>query len=221
MKKILRFMLILISALSISFALASCGGDNGGDDTDNDTGASTEDTKVTYTVTAVDEEGAPLQGVKVEFMLGSIPMSLTTGTDGKVSQKSAKTVSAKIVSVPKGYAYNKLNQKLDFDSDGNLKITLTKLPPFIIKVVDQDGNPVAGIKVQMCDESGSCRSPKKTNDNGEASYPYEEGTFHAQLTVVEDQIFSELYPGYTVDNAGEYYNFEDNTVTIVITKIAK
>ena len=218
MKKTWRALLVLILALSLAMVLSSCGDkDKGNDDEGKDEG----ETKITYTVTVVDDNGAPVKGITVELTAGSgTPVPFTTDSEGKITYKSSKTVEAKVTKIPASHYFGNLNKALEFDKDGNLNITLEAYDPYVIKVVDDEGNPISGIKVQMCDESGSCRLPKTTDANGEASYPYEEGTFHAQLTVPEGKTVEDLYPGYTVEDSAAYYDFDGSYVTIVLTKIA-
>lgn len=198
--------LIVIVPIVLVIALGG-NGDNGG----NGDGGNGGDSKVNYTVTVVDSDGAAVKGAKVTFITSKMDMPWTTDADGKASYKSADTVKVKVTSVPAGYTYAKLNQEQSFGSDGTLTVTLEKLEPYVIRVVDRDGNAIAGVKVQMCDEAGSCRIPRTTDADGYASYPYEEGTFHAQLT--------ELPDGYTVDDVTKYYNFDNNLATIILTEI--
>ncbi len=208
MKKIISALLMVSLMLSMSMLFVSCKdkGDGGNGD-----GGNGGDGKVNYTVTVVDSDGTAVKGVKVTFITSKMEMPWTTDADGKATYKTADTVKVKVTSVPAGYTYAKLNQEQSFGSDGTLTVTLEKLPPFRIRVVDQDGNAIAGVQVQMCDEGGSCRIPRTTDADGYVSYPYEEGNFHAQLT--------ELPDGYTVDDTGKYYDFEDNLATIVLTEI--
>ena len=217
MKKTLRAMLLLALTLCLAFVLASCGD---GDSKDNGNCDDTaKDGKVTYTVTALDSDGNPVKGVSVEFTAGtSTPVPFKTDKDGKASYTSKNTVTAIVKSVPTGYTLDKLGQKLSFDKDGKLTLTLTKLPPLVIKVVDQDGNPIKDVTVQMCEDGGTCRIPTTTDENGVATYDFEEGYFHAQLTVGEGEDVSELYPGYTVDDPAKYYEFVDGIATITLTK---
>ena len=68
--------------------------------------------------------------------------------------------------------------------------------------------PVAGVLVQMCESSGSCRMPVTTDENGNAYYTYEEGEFKAQLT-------SGAPDGYSVDDPAAYYPIVDGEVTVM------
>ena len=94
--------------------------------------------------------------------------------------------------------------------EGNGDVQPETKVTYTVTVVDQDGNPVAGVKVQMCDDSGLCLIPTATNDEGIATYKYQEGNFHVLLNTLVD--------GYTVDDMSTYYYFEGREVTIEITK---
>jgi hypothetical protein len=85
-------------------------------------------------------------------------------------------------------------------------------PSHIVKVVDQDGNPVAGVYVQLCD-NGSCYAPVVTNEEGIAEF-FKPGITGAMTKVMKAD-------GYTFSN--EYTNFAEgeNTVTLTITKNAE
>lgn len=86
---------------------------------------------------------------------------------------------------------------------------------YTIKVVDEGGNPVAGVKVQICDANNLCKTPKTTDENGIAVYEnQEDGTYKAQLT--------KLPEGYEAkDEADAYYPFGSETeVTIMIKAVS-
>ena len=184
--------------------------DNGG----NPGSTETQDTKVTYVVNVVDENGTGVKDVRIEFIMEEMPLVYKTDENGKSSFTTKKEVTGvAIKSIPNGYESDKVGKALSFDGENSIKITLKKLPDFVIKVVDNEGNLVEGVQVQMCDEEGSCRMPKTTGADGVATYGYEAGSFHAQLTVVPE--------GYTVEDASAYYEFVDGVATIVLTKAAE
>ncbi len=215
MKKLLMLVLSVMLVLSMTAALASCKKD---DTPDEDNGDKPEE-KTTYTITIKDEDGAPIKDAKVTFKTASgSEMPFKTDAEGKASYKSKDTVKVTVTEIPSGYECDKLGKEQSFGADGTLSVTLKKLPPYVILVVDDEGNPIANVKVQMCDEAGSCRMPVTTDAEGKAYYPYEKGNFHAQLTVTEGTEVSDLYPGYTVDDPAEYYNFVDGVATIELTK---
>lgn len=195
----------LIIAIVLMIVLIP-GANNGNDDKGNNPPA---ETKVNYTITVVDQNGTPIKGVQVTFSPeGAMEIPFKTDANGVASYKTDKETKITVTSVPTGYEYAALNQAQSFDENGKLTVTVTELPPFVIRVVDQDGNAVAGVKVQMCSDAGSCRIPVTTDENGEATYKYEEGVFHAQLT--------ELPDGYTVDIMGKSYDFVNGVAVIEI-----
>ena len=214
-KKILSTILVLSMILALCASLFSCNNkDKGNDNVTEQENQGNNDTttpeKVNYTVTVVDEEGTPIKGVGITFTPKSgTAVPFPTDADGKSSYKTDKEITVTVTSIPEGYAYDKLNVAQKFDGN-SMTITLTILAPYVIRVVDQDGNPVAGVQVQMCDEGGSCRIPVRTDVNGQAEYPFEDGVFHAQLTSVPE--------GYSVEDEGAYYNFVDGVATITLTK---
>jgi protocatechuate 3,4-dioxygenase beta subunit len=203
MKKILS--LILVFAMML--CLVAC---KGNDNPPEGGGDQNKDEKTTYVVTVVDNEGNPIPGVSVIFCpKGGVEMPWPTDAEGKASQKTSKEMTAKLTELPVGYEFDKLGQTLQFDAEGKLTITLTALAPFIIKVVDQDGNPVAGVVVQVCNDS-TCVPMGSTDANGEAKRPSMNGSYAAKIT--------ELPDGYSVEDIDAYYDLVDGKVTITITK---
>lgn len=197
----------VILIIVLIFALAPDNNSNPG----GEQGGENAVTKITYTVTVVDQDGNPIAGAKVAFAAkGGTAIPFPTNAEGKASYKSDKEVTATVTEIPAGYEYANLNVAQTLSSE-NLTVTITKLAPMVIKVIDKDGNPISGVTVQMCDTAGSCRIPITTGADGTASYNYEEGEFHAQLTVVPD--------GYTVDDPSAYYDFIDGVATIELTKV--
>lgn len=213
MKKILSSILILAMLLTASVCLFACNGDDEGNEGGGE--GNGEPVKINYTVTVVDNEGNPVRGAKLTFSpKGAAAIPFPTDVEGKASYKTDKELTVKVTEIPEAYEYDKLNVEQSFDSEGKLTITLTKRAPFVIKVVDQDGNPVAGVKVQMCDSAGLCKIPVTTDENGEGFYDFQEGDFHAQLT-------NGAPNGYSVEDPDRYYDFEDGVATIRLTKIAE
>ena len=213
MKKIISLILAAIMLMSLCASLFSCTPDEGENDAGGDN--NNTETKVNYTVTVTDADGNPIKGAVITFNpKGSMSVPFPTDAEGKATYKTDKEMTATVTSVPAGYKYANIGKAQNFDKDGKLSVVVTKAEVelhFIIKVVDQDGNPISGVKVQMCDESDSCRKPVTTGTDGTAGYVYEAGNFHAQLTSLPE--------GYTVDDVAKYYNFENGVATITLTKV--
>ena len=67
---------------------------------------------------------------------------------------------------------------------------------YTVTVTDKDGNPIAGVQVQMCDSKG-CRMPKATGADGVVTFTFDTSDFHA--------LIANPVEGYVVDTAEEYY----------------
>ena len=65
-----------------------------------------------------------------------------------------------------------------------------------VTVTDKDGNPIAGVQIQMCDSKG-CRMPKATGADGVVTFTFDTSDFHVLIAAPVD--------GYVVDTAEEYY----------------
>ena len=210
-------------------------GEQGGNEDEGNDGGSTEEADDKYVITVVDENGDPVYGIALTLYVEGIstPMTndrTTTGVDGIVKYSKSKNIQVAITSesLPSNFEYDKINQKLTPDADGKLTIVLKRLY-YEVRVVDQDGNPIAGVTVQICAEV--CKAPQVTNEEGKAYFDYD-GTveYHAQLTLTIpdnatpeeiEAILAEEIPGYTVADPQAYYYFTDKVTTITLTKIGK
>ena len=86
----------------------------------------------------------------------------------------------------------------------NDKVTYT------VTVKDQNGDPVEGAAVQMCDDKG-CKMPAPTNADGVVTFSYSASNYH--ITIVE------CPNGYTYDPELSFYFEGDATeLTATITK---
>ena len=232
LKKIISVILLLSVLLTLSMGLISCGGDEGGDNGGQNTPAPTPDTdekdeKTLYTVIVMDEMGNPVSGVeiKLHFDNGNA-MPFKTDANGKVAQALTSKIEASVSKIPAGYVYSKMNVKQSFSAEGILQIILEKeeeAEPLVVMVVDEDGNAIAGVTVQVCDENNSCRLPSTTDEDGKAYFAAEEVTLRAQLTIAEEgdniDLSKYLPEGYTVENPKQYYDFVDGVATIVLKKV--
>ena len=225
MKKALRVIFILALTLALSLVLASCGGDKGdtnNNENNNPGGNQNTETSVTYTVTVVDQNNNAVKGVTVEFTADGKTVPYTTKNAGTATFTSKSTVSAKVSALPSGYTYANLDKALTFDKNGNVTVTVTApesaTATYTVKVVDQNGNPIAGVKVQSCDDVGNCQPPRVTDANGEAPFAPNDG-YHAQLTIGSTETVESLYPGYTVNDPSAKYDFVDGVATITLTKV--
>ena len=79
-----------------------------------------------------------------------------------------------------------------------------------VTVTDKDGNPIAGVQVQMCDSKG-CRMPKATGADGVVTFTFDESDFHVLIAAEVE--------GYAVDTTEEYYFTNGSKeLTVVLEK---
>lgn len=124
-----------------------------------------------YTVTVLDENNAPLKDVSVGLMINGEFSTLTTDANGKVTFEANDASSmAQVMSVPAGY--DRPKDVLGFTA-GSKEITFTVKKTVVnevdcvVTVVDQHGNAVAGVSLQLC--ANACINGT-TNENGEATF---------------------------------------------------
>ncbi len=81
---------------------------------------------------------------------------------------------------------------------------------YTVTVKDQNGDPVEGAAVQMCDDKG-CKMPAPTGADGVVTFTYDPSNYH--ITIVE------CPAGYTADPEQAFYFEGDATeLTVEITK---
>lgn len=229
LKKLLSLILVLSMLMTLSLSLVSCGGDDENDGGSNN-GEGTNDEnkddnkedetpkKVTYKVTVVDEDGNPVKGVNIIFFpKGDIPTPFKTDENGLAPFVTDKELTVSVGFVPAGYGYDTAKTHT-FDAEGKLTITLSKSEEtgtkYTIRVIDQNGAPVVGAKVQMCQsaDEGICLIPVTTNENGEGIYMAEERDYKAAITSLPE--------GY--EKISDDYTYFDNYVAqIVVNKVAE
>ena len=214
----------IIAALSliviVPIVLVIALGGNGDNDGNGDGG----DGDKTIEVTVVDTDGNPVEGVEVQFMTAAMPLPQKPKTDanGKVTTDNKDVIKVKVTEIPDDvYTYSKLKEEQEIPSDGKLTITLEKLPEWVVKVVDQDDNGVEGVMVQICDTS--CRMAIPTDENGVAIFIEPASDFHALINRIPEGYTEDAESADGFDDVLEkpYYNFDGNTVVIVITKTAE
>ena len=218
-------VVVILAIILLVVLLPGSGNDNtgGNDEGTSDVGGDTP-TKVTYSVNVVDQNGNPVKDAMINFYPeGGTSFYYNTDKDGKTEgYRTDKKVTASVLVVPDGYEYDKIGQKLSFDKDGKLVITVTKLAEekieYRIRVIDQYGNPVVGAKIQICVPYGSCAILENVtaDANGEVINAIKEVEgYQAQITSLPD--------GYTDSSNGSYHPFDGNsddgyTVVIEVVK---
>ena len=95
-------------------------------------------------------------------------------------------------------------------TEGNSEPTIPEgMVQYKVKVVDESGNPIVGVMVQVCTDE-SCLMPVKTDDAGVATFaPAAEGEYHANFlpTIPE---------GYEADEEVFYFVDGETELTIVL-----
>lgn len=199
-----KLFLMLVCVFTI-LALVACGG---GETPGEDNGGGNESKDKVYTITLVDGT-APIEGATVSFLnVGAGTKSMVqTDAAGKATftdTTGTAVIKANVVSVT-GYTVD-MSKLYSFDSNGNLTVNLApevdnSKVTYTIYVVDQNGDPVEGVQVQIC--ADTCRAPKTTDGEGKATDRADASkNWKAQIT------------GET-----EYHEFDsDRTVTIVVER---
>ena len=181
-KKILSLLLVICMLTSV-FSLTSCSKDKGKENKEenkeeNNNGSVT-DTNKTFTVTTVDENGTPIEGVKLTMADPNQKIYVPTTTDknGKASLElpADATVSILVTSVPTGYVkpetmsssiYHAAFAKDSYDHTLTIKAEVDNKVTYTINVLDTDGNPVANMQIQLC-PGDTCLADKfYTDANG-------------------------------------------------------
>lgn len=183
---------------------------SGGETTGN-----TESETGTYSVSIVDQNGAPVPSVVLQFDFKTLSSQLAiTGADGTASATADEAaVSVTLNSLPTGYT----SEKTVYEMSGKeLTIVLTGTSgsenngvTYTVTVVDQNGDPVEGVLVQLCDDE-SCKLPMATDANGVASGEYPESNYHVTLNTIPD--------GYSSDVTEFYFDSGKTEMTVTVTK---
>ena len=231
-KKFLTLLLAICMIVSV-LSLTACGGDDENDNntdntntdntnTDNTNGDNTATDK-TYTVTVLDGDNNPVAGVKLVITDEKTYPNVTTDATGKASvQLPADTTTVKVMvtSVPDGYvkpekvsgvyhgvfASGATEFTLKVEKEASNKSTYT------VKVVDQNGDAVVGINVQLC-YNGICAAAVPTDENGEITAQLAAGT------AVDVKLYD--INGYILPTAnanGYHASSSETDIEIVITK---
>ena len=180
-KKILSLVLV-ICMLAAVCSLTACGGKDNNDDVSNDNnndngGNNNVTTDKTYTVTVLDGENTPVEGVKLVVTDGKSYPTATTDKYGKASVQlpADVTVSVMVTSVPNGYVKPEKISGVYHGvfASGSTEFTLKvekevdNKVEYTVRVVDQNGDAVVGMSIQLC-PNGVCLAEKfVTNENGE------------------------------------------------------
>lgn len=225
MKKFLAIFMALMLLGSSMLAMTSCG-DNGDDNGEQSGGD--DETKLTYTVTVVDQNDAAVSGVSV-FALDkdSKPINATpvqTDEGGKVSFSLVEGIYSAMIIGGDGYTVDPMDMNKPFGSDKTVKFRVVtkeeaeKLE-YTVTVVDQDGKPIAGVSVQACIDA--CTPFKNATDaDGKTTEALvvTDGEYKAQLTRLPEGYTEQIDEDSNPETFTKYAFDEDRCVTIVLVK---
>lgn len=136
--------------------------------------------------------------LKVFALIAALTLVLCGCVSPDPAQTGNPTPSGSTAADPTGPSETTLPTETDPIDDGKKTYT--------VAVVDQNGNPVAGVSVQFCDENNTCQLPVKTNDDGVVSKTLPEMIYHVTLTLPE---------GYSCDTL-EYYMEGVTELTVTV-----
>lgn len=128
MKPMSRLIVLL---LAVCMILCACGGEQTPETTEapvQTTAAPVEETvddgKVTYTITVVDEAGAPIAGAMVQICLDACYPGVTDTNGQAKFSVVEEDYKVSFLSMPAGYTYSGEAQEFYFDGGYDLTITL-------------------------------------------------------------------------------------------------
>ena len=184
-KRIITLLLAVCMIVSV-FALTSCGGGDNGNSGNNNSGNtnggnSGSSNKKTYIVTIVDGDNNPVEDAKVIFTDGTnFTPPVETDANGKASAELGEgTICVMLSKIPDGYEkpekisapYAGSYHGIFASGSNNLTIELEKKASgkveYTITILDNNGNAVVGMEVQLC-PGGVCLAQNYfTNEDGE------------------------------------------------------
>ena len=230
-KKIISLLLV-ISMLVCACTLTACGkrnnGDNNGNNENNENnnngGNNNTTTDKTYTVTFIDGDNNPIEGVKLVITNGKSFPTVTSDKNGKASaQLPDGEISVMVTSVPSGFekpekvsgTYHGVFAQNSTDLTITLKKEASNKIAYTVRVVDQNGDAVVGMSVQLC-PGGVCLANKFVTDAS--------GEITAEITPAEYvSVQLQDLEGYTLPSTvdGSYHGVIDSgetEITITVTK---
>ena len=177
-------------------------------------------TAYSYAVVFVDRQKKPIEGVMIANPLefASTPF-LVSNKDGAIALHSDTEIAyIQVASVPSGYTFSLLNEKLYFGSDRYvMTIVLDKADvqytSYTVQFVDPDGNPIRRVKIE--------------NPTRVGSYLYSDSygkiTFQLPSSNTQQYIWITAVPeGYSDELVGQriYFVKDQTSMTISLTYIA-
>lgn len=176
MKKIIAIFLTLMMLAGFAVIATSCGGDEtpGGEtpggNSGEQTGGGNTDAGKDYTVTIVDQSGAPIAGIALKLAYGKNKTEvLTTDSEGKATAKidTLSNVIVEFEELSKEYSAPAKKARTFAEDATEHTVTLTRLTKYTVTVVDESGAAVSGVSVQICHTV--CLLPSDTDSDGKMS----------------------------------------------------
>ena len=81
---------------------------------------------------------------------------------------------------------------------------------YTVYVEDAEGNPLAGIVIQFCDEANICRLPVTTDVEGKVAVTYAPADYHVTVTAAPE--------GWIAEADGYYFKTNETELTITLKK---
>lgn len=81
---------------------------------------------------------------------------------------------------------------------------------YTVYVKDADGNAMADVLIQFCDDTNVCKLPVTTDAEGKVTVTYAPANYHVSVTVVPE--------GYTADADGYYFSSGETELTVTLEK---
>ena len=202
-KKFLSLLLIFALGICCMFLFASCDEPTPDEPDNGDTEGDTPNPgSFTYKVAVKDKNGAPVAGAVCYFTInGKESNDLTTDETGVLeleNSQEAMVAMVTIVSVPTGYILPD-EDTIVYDPDvSSVEFILGTQDKYTVKVVDEEGNGVKDVYVQLCFDL--CLTPAYTNIAGVCEFLYN-SDITPYVTLKLDRV-----NGYTCDES--LYNAE-------------
>ena len=139
-----------------------------------------EPEKLTYTVTVLDDKGAPVTGVYLSVAGLEEPLVTSTDAAGKITFRAPAGTYPVTLTVPEGYTAEQTAFEVS-DTACDLTVTVSEIVivmhDYTVTVTDHTGAPLAGVTVVVGD------SMAVTDAAGKAVFRLEEGEYTASVSL--------------------------------------
>ena len=202
---------------------------NPNDGNNNNNNNNVNDGKEDYTFTLKDSDLNPVQGATIRVNVngadGEIKVTDANGTVVFRVEKTAMLVMVEILEVPEDYDFTESIFRYENGEKSIISNTAEKKDTYVIKVVDQNGDAVEGVQVQLCFGDVCMVTKPFTNAQGTASYTvagYDPANAYASVNALPDGYA--LKEGEKLNEVGatDYTHYDDfNSNKEVVIEIVK